>query len=88
VKKKLDHQAQVDLVIDQMMARPTFAGRNPARRRRVLVGPTSPETPLFAMFGSMAPQIEKGIELARTETGQKALAGAAVALAAILLPRL
>ncbi len=79
---------QVDKVIDEMIARPTFAGRPPVRRRRVVVAPpSSPETPLFALFGSLAPQIEKGIELARTEKGKKVVSGALVALAAMVLPK-
>jgi hypothetical protein len=78
---------QVEQVIDQMIARPTFAGRKPVQRRRVMVQPPSETSPLATIFGSLAPQIEKGVEFVRTEKGQKVAAGALVALAAIVLPK-
>jgi len=78
---------QVDKVIDQMIARPTFAGRKPVQRRRVVVQSASETSPLATIFGSLAPQIEKGVEFVRTEKGQKVAAGALVALAAIVLPK-
>jgi hypothetical protein len=78
---------QVERVIDEMVARPTFAGRKPVQRRRVVVQSASETTPLAALFGSLAPQVEKGVEFVRTEKGQKIAAGALVALAAIVLPK-